>query len=259
VAAPAALRRREAAAIVVVLLALALIAWLITERRMAGMDAGPWTDPGPFGFYITAWVVMMAAMMLPSIVPMVLMFSRLKHARSTPAVATSAFVIGYFVVWTASGLVAYALLKAGQAAGIFTWDRFGRPLTVGALLAAALYEMTPLKTKCLQKCRSPLGFLLGSWRDGLRGAFTMGTRHGAWCLGCCWALMVALFALGVMSLTWMLVVSGLIAVEKLLPWRRVATAGVSVVLLAVAIGVAVAPASVPWLTVPTTEPMTGHM
>ena len=109
-AAPAALRRREAAAIVVVLLALASTAWLITDLRMAGMDAGPWTDPGPFGFYISAWVVMMAAMMLPSIVPMVLMFSRLKHARSTPAVATSALVIGYLVVWTASGLVAYAAL-----------------------------------------------------------------------------------------------------------------------------------------------------
>jgi predicted metal-binding membrane protein len=245
----AALRRREAAAIVVVLLGLASTAWLITDLRMAGMDAGPWTDPGPFGFYISAWVVMMAAMM----------FSRLKHARSAPAVATSAFVIGYFVVWTASGLVAYAALKAGQAGGIFTWDRFGRPMAVGALLAAALYEMTPLKTKCLRKCRSPLGFLLSSWRDGLRGAFTMGTRHGAWCLGCCWALMVALFALGVMSLTWMLVVSGLIAAEKLLPWRRVATAGVSVVLLAVAIAVAVSPASVPWLTVPMTVPMTGQM
>jgi predicted metal-binding membrane protein len=117
-----------------------------------------------------------------------------------------------------AALVAYAALKAGQAGGIFTWDGLGQPMAVGALLAAALYEMTPLKTKCLLKCRSPLGFLLSSWRDGLRCAFTMGTRHGAWCLGCCWALMVALFALGVMSLTWMLVVSGLIAAEKLLPW-----------------------------------------
>jgi predicted metal-binding membrane protein len=87
----------------------------------------------------------------------------------------------------------------------------------------------------------------------------MGTRHGAWCLGCCWALMLALFALGVMSLTWMLVVAGLIAAEKLLPWRRVATVGVSVLLLALAIGVAVAPASVPWLTVPMTGQMTEHM
>ncbi|MGE0219076.1 DUF2182 domain-containing protein [Mycolicibacterium sp.] len=226
--------------IVAVLLALALTAWLIADRQMAGMDAGPWTDPGPFGFYISAWVVMMAAMMLPSIVPMVLMFSRLKHARSTPAVATTAFVIGYLGVWTASGLVAYAALKAGQAGGIFRWGGFGRLIAVGALLAAALYEVTPLETKCLRKCRSPLGFLLSSWRDGLRGAFAMGLRHGAWCLGCCWALMVAMFALGAMSLTWMLVVAGLIAVEKLLPWRRVATVGVAVVLLVLAIGVAVA-------------------
>jgi predicted metal-binding membrane protein len=244
---------------VVVLLALASTAWLITDLRMAGMDAGPWTDPGPFGSYTSAWVVMMAAMMLPSSVPMVLMFRKLECARSVPAFATTAFVIGYLVVWTASGLVAYAAFKAGQAGGIFTWDRFGRPMAVGALLAAALYQMTPLKARCLQKCRSPLGFLLSSWRDGRRGAFTMGTRHGAWCLGCCWVLMVTLFALGVMNLTWMLIVSGLIAAEKLLPWRRVATAGVSVMLVAVATGVAVAPASVPWLTVPMAGQMAGHM
>jgi predicted metal-binding membrane protein len=241
---------REEAAVIVALLGLASMAWLITGLRMAGMDAGPWTDPGSFGFYISTWVVMMAAMMLPSAAPMVLVFRRLERARSAPAGATTAFVISYLVVWGASGLVAYAALKAGQAGGIFAWDRAGRPVAVGALLVAALYEMTPLKTRCLRKCRSPLGFLLGSWRDGLRGAFTMGTRHGAWCLGCCWALMVALFALGAMSLTWMLVVSALIAAEKLLPWRRVATAGVSVVLIVVATGVAVAPASVPWLTVP---------
>jgi predicted metal-binding membrane protein len=128
-------------------------------------------------------------------------------------------------------------------------------MAVGALIVAAVYEITPLKNMCLGKCRSPFGFLLSSWRDGLRGAFTMGARHGAWCLGCCWALMVALFALGVMSLTWMLVVTGLIAIEKLLPWRKVATGVVTVVLLAAAIGVAVAPASVPWLTIP----MAGHM
>lgn len=245
----AVLRRGEAAA-VVALLGVASMAWLITDLRMAGMDAGPWTDPGSFGFYVSAWVVMMAAMMLPSALPMVLVFGRLERARSASAAATSAFIVGYLVVWVASGLVAYAALKAGQAGGIFAWDRSGRPMAAGALLAAALYEMTPLKTRCLRKCRSPLGFLLSSWRDRLRGAFAMGTRHGAWCLGCCWALMVALFALGVMSLTWMLVVSGLIAAEKLLPWRRVATAGVSVVLVVLATGVAVAPASVPWLTMP---------
>jgi predicted metal-binding membrane protein len=253
-AARAVLRREEATAIAAVL-GLAATAWLISGLRMAGMDAGPWTDPGSFGFYMSTWIVMMAAMMLPSAVPMVLVFRRLERARSAPAVRTSAFVIGYLVVWGASGLMAYAAFKAGQAGGIFAWNRSGRPLAVGALLVAALYEMTPLKARCLRKCRSPLGFLLSSWRDGLRGAFTMGTRHGVWCLGCCWALMVVLFALGVMSLAWMLAVSGLIAAEMLLPWRRLATAGVSVVLVAVATGVAVTPASVPWLTLP----MTGHM
>jgi predicted metal-binding membrane protein len=254
VAARAVLRRGEVAAIVA-LLGIALMAWLVTDLRMAGMDAGPWTDPGSFGFYISAWVVMMAAMMLPSAVPVVLVFRRIERARSAPAAATSAFIVGYLAVWGATGLVAYAALKAGLAGGIFAWDHSGQPMAVGALVAAALYEMTPLKTRCLRKCRSPLGFFLSSWRDGLRGAFVMGTRHGAWCLGCCWALMVALFALGVMSLTWMLVVSGLIAGEKLLPWRAVATAGVSVVLVVLATGVAIAPACVPWLTVP----MAGHM
>jgi predicted metal-binding membrane protein len=258
VATRAVLRRGEAAPIVA-LLALASLAWLITDLRMAGMDAGPWTDPGSFGFYISTWVVMMAAMMLPSSVPMVLVFRRLERARSAPPVATSAFIIGYLAVWGASGLVAYAALKAGQAGGIFAWDHSGRAIAVGALVAAALYEMTPLKTRCLRKCRSPLGFLLSSWRDGTRGALNMGTRHGGWCLGCCWALFVALFALGVMSLAWMLVVTGLIAAEKLLPWRRMATAGVAVVLIAVAVGVTLAPASVPWLTVPMTGQMTGHM
>jgi len=253
--APLAVLRRGEAAAIVSLLAVASLAWVITDLQMAGMDAGPWTDPGSLGFYTSTWVVMMAAMMLPSSTPMVLVFRRLEQARSAPALATSTFVIGYLVVWTVSGLVAYAALKAGLSGGILAWDHSGRPVAVGALIVAALYEITPLKTRCLLKCRSPMGFLLSSWRDGRRGAFIMGARHGGWCLGCCWALMVALFALGVMSLTWMLVVSGLIAAEKLLPWRKVATAGVSVVLLAVATGVAVAPAGVPWLTVP----MTGHM
>jgi len=134
---------REEAAVIVALLGLASVAGLITGLRMAGMDAGPWTDPGSFGFYISTWVVMMAAMMLPSAAPMVLVFRRLERARSAPAGATTAFVISYLVVWGASGLVAYAALKAGQAGGIFAWDRAGRPVAVGALLVAALYEMTP--------------------------------------------------------------------------------------------------------------------
>jgi predicted metal-binding membrane protein len=123
------------------------------------------------------------------------------------------------------------------------------------LLVAAVYELTPFKDVCLGKCRTPLGFLLGSWRDGLSGALQMGMRHGAWCVGCCWALMAALFALGVMSLVWMAFIAGLIALEKLLPSRRVATYGTAVVLLVLGVGVLSSPDAIPGLTVPGTGSM----
>jgi predicted metal-binding membrane protein len=118
------------------------------------------------------------------------------------------------------------------------------------LTAAALYEFTPLKEACLGRCRSPLGFLVGSWRDGSRGAFRMGLNHGGWCLGCCWLLMVALFALGAMSLIWMIVITVLIGVEKLVASRALGTAAVAAVLAVLAVGVAASPGDVPGLTIP---------
>jgi predicted metal-binding membrane protein len=124
-----------------------------------------------------------------------------------------------------------------------------------------VYEVTPLKDACLAKCRRPVGFLVGTWRDGRLGALEMGLRQAGWCLGCCWALMAALFALGVMSLSWMAFVAVLIALEKTAPWRRVVTWGTAAVLLALAVAVLVAPHSVPGLVVPggvhgTMHPMT---
>jgi predicted metal-binding membrane protein len=249
-------RRRSGQLVVLgILLALALVAWIFSDLRMAGMDAGPGTDPGAFGFYMSTWVVMMAGMMFPSIAPMVLMFRRLELGRrgSTRWLGTTElFVTGYLAVWAASGLVAYALLKAGRAwlGDAFAWNAAGRWTATGVLLAAALYEFTPLKHACLKRCRSPLGFLMGSWRDGRAGAVTMGIEHGGWCLGCCWALMMALFALGAMSLTWMLLIAALISGEKLLPWRTASAAGVAGLLAVLAVGVAVAPSRVPALTVP---------
>ncbi len=241
----------------VVLLTLAAAAWVITDVRMSGMDAGPATYPGGVGFYISTWVVMMAAMMFPSAAPMVLTYRNLHRGRRAqgqiiPAGATAVFVAGYLAVWAASGMLAYLLLRAGRAwdGGLFAWGRAGRWTVACLLLAAAAYEFTPLKLVCLRRCRSPIGFLLGSWRDGRAGALAMGAEHGAWCLGCCWWLMIALVALGAMSLTWMIVVSALITAEKLLPWRRATTAGVAAILAALAIGVAAAPRSVPALTLP---------
>jgi predicted metal-binding membrane protein len=247
-------------AIIGVLVVLAAVAWWMTDVRMAGMDAGPGTDPGALGFYVTTWTVMMAAMMFPSIAPMVLMYVGLQRGRRerglpAPAGATASFVAGYLLLWAAVGLVGYAILTLGREldGGLFAWDRAGRWATVGVLLAAAAYEFTPLKEACLTRCRGPLGFLVSEWRDGRVGALRMGIVHGGWCVGCCWALMAALFALGAMSLVWMIVVAILIAVEKLLPWRAVATTGVAAILVGLAIGVAAAPGRVPGLTIPSSR------
>jgi predicted metal-binding membrane protein len=254
-------------AIIGVLVVLAAIAWWMTDLRMGGMDAGPGTDPGALGFYVTTWVVMMAAMMFPSIAPMVLMYVGLQRGRrerglSAPVGATATFVSGYLVIWAAAGLVGYLVLTLGREldGGFFAWDRAGRWASVAVLLVAAAYEFTPLKAACLRRCRSPLGFLVSEWRDGRIGALRMGIVHGGWCIGCCWALMAALFALGAMSLAWMIVIAILIAVEKMLPWRAAATTGVAAILVGLAIGVAAAPGRVPGLTIPSSRdgmPMNG--
>lgn len=244
-------------ATIALLLALAGAAWVVSALRMAGMDMGPGTDPGAFGFYISTWVVMMAAMMFPSVGPMVLQYREAQRGRlavpaAGPRGGTAAFVAGYLLVWAASGVLGYAVLKAGRAwgGGVFAWHSGGRWTTVAVLAAAAAYELTPVKEVCLMHCRCPLADMLGRWRHGHLGALEMGTEHGLWCAGCCVALMVALFALGAMSLAWMVVIGALIAAEKLLPWRRAAVTGVAVILAVLAIGIAISPTSVPALTVP---------
>jgi predicted metal-binding membrane protein len=140
---------------------------------------------------------------------------------------------------------------------VLSWDRAGRWVAGATLVVAAVYELTPLKDVCLGKCRSPLGFLLGAWKGGWSGALSMGAKHGAWCVGCCWALMASLFALGVMSIAWMAVVAGLIAVEKVVPWRRVAVYGTAAALLALGVVVLAAPKALPGLTIPGSHPMGG--
>jgi predicted metal-binding membrane protein len=236
--------------LIALLLALAAVAWWSTADRMAGMDGGPGTDLGALGWFLGVWVVMMAAMMLPSLAPTVALYATMTRRRgvSRPLIFSAA----YLLVWGSAGALAYGLFALGDAVAgdALAWDSGGRWFAVGVLAFAAVYELTPLKDVCLSKCRSPLGFLLTTWRDGPRGALTMGARHAGWCLGCCWALMAALFALGVMSLTWMAVVAAVIAFEKTVPWRRAATWVTAGILLALAIAVAADPSAVPGLVVP---------
>jgi len=118
------------------------------------------------------------------------------------------------------------------------------------IFAAAIYQLTPLKDVCLSKCRSPFAFLLTAWKPGRIGALRMGIEHGGWCVGCCWALMAALLALGVMSVGWMAFVAALIALEKLLPWKGVANRSIAILLAVLGLAVAVTPEHVPGLTVP---------
>jgi predicted metal-binding membrane protein len=236
--------------LVALLFVLAGVAWWSTADRMAGMDAGPGTDLGALGWFIGVWVVMMAAMMFPSLAPTVALYRTMTRQRGLDRPLL--FTAGYVLVWAAAGLAAYGVFELGKAilGGALGWDNAGRPVAATVLAIAAVYELTPLKDVCLAKCRSPVGFLLGSWRDGRLGALEMGARQGAWCLGCCWALMAGLFALGVMSITWMVAIAALIALQKLLPWQRLATWGTAAVLLALAIGVAASPSNVPGLVVP---------
>jgi predicted metal-binding membrane protein len=130
------------------------------------------------------------------------------------------------------------------------WDRDGNYVAGGVIVLAAAYQLTPAKDACLRRCRDPFTFLAEEWRDGRPGALKMGGLHGAWCAGCCWALMAALFALGVMSVGWMVFLAAIIAVEKLVPWRRIATHVVAVTLVTLGLGVALVPGRVPGLTLP---------
>jgi predicted metal-binding membrane protein len=239
----------------VALIGAALVAWIVTYQRMHGMDAGPGTDLGAVGWYVGIWVTMMAAMMLPSVMPMVLVFARISRDRARrgdASVPTSIFVGGYLLVWTVYGLLAYGVFRGVRWAigGSLSWNGAGPWVAGAALVAAGLYQLTPLKRVCLRHCRGPLHFILHGWRPGRVGAFRMGIEHGVFCVGCCWGLMLALFGLGVMSLVWMAAVAGIVFAEKVFPVGEHVTRVAAVALAAGGIWIAAAPASVPGLVQP---------
>jgi predicted metal-binding membrane protein len=228
------------------LLVVAAGAWAVTGDRMGGMDAGPGTELGSLGWFAVVWVTMMAAMMLPSIAPMVLAHARVQIG------ATPAFVAGYLLTWAAVGMLGYALVEGVRSLdlGVLAWDEAGPYVAGGAILTAAIYQLSPPKNRNLRRCRNPRAFVSEHWRPGPVGALRMGIEHGRMCVASSWALMAALFALGVMSVGWMVLVAALIATEKLLPWRTAATHGIAVLLAVLGIALALAPEDVPGLTVP---------
>lgn len=197
-----------------------IVSWTPGSAAMDDMAMAPLSSVAALGLFLLMWTIMMVAMMFPAALPMVLIFHRVsndRRQRGVAAVPTWVFVAGYLAVWAGFGVAFYGvewgirwLTGSGMA-------RF--PATVAALafLAAGVYQLTPLKTVCLQHCRSPMGFVMFHWREGIAGAVGMGVVHGAYCLGCCWALMVILLGVGVMNLAWIGLLTLLIFVEKVLP------------------------------------------
>jgi predicted metal-binding membrane protein len=217
---------------------LVVAAWAVTVERMQGMDAGPGTDLGGLGWYLGIWVTMMAAMMLPSEAPAAVLVGRL-----TRGLPTLIFLAGYLAVWTAYGLAAYGLFRLVTSfdTGWLAWDEGGPYVAGGVIAAAGIYELTPLKHYCLRRCRSP-------HPDG--PAFRSGVANGLFCVGSSGGLMAVLFALGVMSLVWMVVVGAVIFAEKVLPYGIRLSRVVAVALLALGIWVAFSPSTLPGLTEP---------
>jgi len=222
------------------LLALATAAWavLVWQGRSADMDMA--MDTSTMGLraplFLAIWVIMMVAMMFPTAAPMILTFHKVqagKRQRGEAFVSTWIFVAAYLLVWSLSGVAAYAGALAAEVVAARTALSPATAARVGGavLVAAGVYQLTPLKDLCLSKCRTPITFVMTSWRDGAAGALRMGLLHGVYCLGCCWLLFVILFPLGIMNIAAMAVITLVIFAEKTLPWGHAAARAAAVALI----------------------------
>jgi len=225
----------------------------VGEVAASGMGGTAWSVSGLVAFTV-AWAVMMAAMMFPAAAPMLLLFHAVASKRKTSGgafVPTWVFAAGYLLVWTAVGAVTWALIQIAseRAAALGDVERARwAPLALGAvLIVAGLYQLTPLKQVCLDHCRSPFAFVMQHWREGYGGALRMGIVHGAYCLGCCWALFAVLVATGVMSLAWMLLLTLIVFMEKVLPAGRRAARGIGVAFVLLGVLVASGVVALPWM------------
>jgi predicted metal-binding membrane protein len=225
----------------------------VGEVAASGMGGAAWSVSGLVAFTV-AWAVMMAAMMFPAAAPMLLLFHTVASNRKTSGgafVPTWVFAAGYLLVWTAVGAVTWALIQIASERATALGDaeraRWA-PLALGSvLIVAGLYQLTPLKQVCLDHCRSPFAFVMQHWREGYGGALRMGIVHGAYCLGCCWALFAVLVATGVMSLAWMLLLTLIVFMEKVLPAGRRAARGIGVAFVLLGLLVASGVMALPWM------------
>jgi predicted metal-binding membrane protein len=213
------LRRPVAVTIIAALLVCAAAAWLFTAEQAASMSGMGGMAMLGASLFLAIWVVMMVAMMFPSVAPMVLVHAQIVRSRGEGAVPTISFVAGYLVVWTAAGLVPLAVIEilgSSIASPLSGWlPRLGGAV----ILLAGAFQFTPLKHACLRACRSPLSFLMThDFGGGAPAAARAGMSHGAFCLGCCWALMAVLAVLGLMNLAWMAVFAIVFFLEK--NWRQ---------------------------------------
>jgi predicted metal-binding membrane protein len=199
------------------------LGWRMPHREMAmampHMQA--WGAPEVLLTWVM-WAVMMVAMMTPSAAPMILIFAtinRRRRAQQGPFVPTMVFWVGYLLVWSGFSALATLAQWGLHAAALLSPGLVNASPMVGGLLllVAGIFQWTPLKSTCLTQCRSPLGFLTREWREGARGAFPMGLRHGSYCVGCCWVLMALLFVAGVMNLLWVAAIAAFVLTEKVLP------------------------------------------
>lgn len=232
------LLRQDRLVLVAGLSGVVILAWVFIlsgagmDLSMPGMVMAPMSwSPVTAMLMFAMWWIMMIAMMVPSAAPAVLLFLLIRRKQATlnnPRVDTSVFLTGYLVVWAGFSLVATALQWALQSLGLMSKDMRTNSLILGGLLliAAGFYQFTFVKRACLQHCQSPLLFFNSHWQSGIRGAFQMGLRHGAHCLGCCWFLMALLFFGGVMNILWIAGIAIYVGMEKLLPkyqWLSTAT------------------------------------
>jgi predicted metal-binding membrane protein len=236
------------------LLALAAAAWaaLLWQSADAGMDMTMASSTMGLRapLFLAIWVTMMVAMMFPTAAPMILTFHKVqagKRARGDAFVSTWVFVTAYILVWTLAGVAAYAGALAAEAIALRAALSSTAAARIGGavIMLAGIYQLTPLKDLCLAKCRTPITFIMTSWRDGAIGALRMGLLHGAYCLGCCWLLFVILFPLGIMNIAAMAVITLIIFAEKTLPWGRLAPRAVAAALVAYGVVVIAAPQVLP--------------